>query len=193
MSVCCIPNSYFPQDWLEAVKVQNINFYSVFSLENCIWKERSVVEKDSTIKQLIPYVLVENNQNGFACYQRHGHEKRLLGVFSCGVGGHVEECDKGNNLQETLENGMFRELNEEFTDFDKSKCDISYQGIIIENKTEVGLSHVGIVYHCKLKKGVVFHAASELLNLQYFSLDDLRTMRTELWSQLALSLEVNNG
>lgn len=154
----------------------------------CLWLERSAIEHDPNFKQLIAYAIVTDASGHIASYVRHGSETRLHGIWSCGVGGHVDPSDEGTTVLQTVKNGLLRELSEEFSDFRLENVLIRYCGIINEIESELGRCHFGIVFHVQLASGCIFHAAEELRGLQWFSYDEIRTKKTELWSQMALAL-----
>src|SRR3954471_19892816 len=68
----------------------------VTASSNILYRNRSEAELDKRYKQLIPYVLVICNGK-ILRYRRGkgGGEKRLHGLFSVGVGGHISEEDNG--------------------------------------------------------------------------------------------------
>lgn len=188
MRVLCIAAKYIPTAITHGTGFWNIPFAAILPQDKTCWIERSNAEKNILFKHIIPYVLCMNTQNRLACYIRCGSEKRLAGLYSCGIGGHAEEIDKAATLQKTIENGLYRELTEEISNFNKLKIELEYLGVIHENKTEAGLVHVGIVYLCRCSSDILPEPAQELGNLQWKSLHEIKELRTELWTGLALSL-----
>lgn len=152
-----------------------------------VWLPRDEAEKNESYRQLIPYLLVENQDNQFAVYQRNGSEQRLHGLFSCGVGGHVNPGDGGDTVSQTLKNGAHRELNEEF--HTPGTCTMALLGFISETRTSVGRVHLGMVYNIKLTGSKTPpEPAEELHGLEWLTPDKIALRRLELWSRLALRL-----
>lgn len=84
-------------------------------LTNYLYHERGdVLENDSSLQQVIPYVWIVNPETKeIFAYRRAGNqnyrETRLRNKWSCGVGGHIEDDDSGNPIL----SAMMRELKEE--------------------------------------------------------------------------------
>jgi len=148
--------------------------------------EREKCETNSEYKQIIPYIIV-NFFEKIACYQRKGSENRLHGKYSIGIGGHVEKKDYVyQNLISTIKNTIYRELSEEFLDFNIYETEISFLGLINEEVTNVGLTHIGFVYLLHTQKQ--FSPGKELKKLEWLDLSDVCKKDLELWSKLALGL-----
>lgn len=86
--------------------------------------DRWLAENDSTILQLIPYVVLFSPNSRVFSYQRKGGgEKRLDGLHSIGIGGHINPQDHRNKrkhnsngldiLWDTVTQGAIREVVEE--------------------------------------------------------------------------------
>lgn len=160
---------------LKDLDAKNIRF---LSREDC--------ETNPDYKQIIPYAIVSHGGK-IACYLRSGSETRLHDKYSVGVGGHVEMQDYVPfDLKTTVKNALYRELCEEFADFDSGIESLHFLGVINEEITEVGHTHLGFVYliHSKEK----FNPNKELKNLQWLTPDDVKSKDLELWSKLALEL-----
>ena len=74
---------------------------------------RPQAEKDNSYKQVIPYVLVFDSESKVLHYQRCGSEKRLSGLYSAGIGGHVNDKDTGSSIFDIVVTGLKREMFEE--------------------------------------------------------------------------------
>lgn len=188
MKICCVPVKKIDSKIVEKTDSYKVDYQSYIAEKDVCWIERSIAEKDNNYKQLIPYVLIKNSDGQFACYKRHGTEKRLHGLYSSGIGGHVDEPDESETLRQTLENGMFRELSEELTNFDTDKISLKYLGLINEKETEVGLVHLGIVFLAECTAGFLPRPASELSGMEWKTQTELATLKKELWSELAFKL-----
>ena len=191
MKICCIKTTSIPNEIKKATGSFSVNYSDFINDTDIVWIERQEAENDKNFNQLIPYVIVMDADEKIACYERHGNEKRLHGKISCGVGGHIDETDKAESFTQTMTNGMYRELCEELKNFDKSKVNFSYLGIINEIESEVGEVHLGIVFLIKCNQGYTPEANSELKNMKWKSKEEIQSCNTELWSGLALRLLKN--
>ncbi len=188
MKICCVKTTSIPEKIKKCTIALNIKYTDFLKTEDCVWVERAEAETNTAYQQLIPYIIVKNEQEKFACYKRHGNEKRLHGKLSAGIGGHVDEPDKAETLKKTLLNGMFRELSEEIENFDRNKCKLTYLGIINEIESEVGAVHFGIVYLMDCENGYIPRPADELKELTWKTASEIKNSDTELWTKLAFDL-----
>jgi len=146
-----------------------------------IYMERDNIENDYNIKQLIPYVLIKDKNQGVFVYRRTpmGEEGRLHGKLSLGIGGHV-------NDDETLFQGARREVMEEVGLLD---FDLFFHGFVNNDNTDVGRVHLGIVFIVKteLEKDIEMVDAG----VEPFGFLDpeecaSRSMEFEGWSELII-------
>lgn len=168
----------------------NVGFCEVFPDEiNRLpfdYQQRDRAEHDFTRKQLIPYAIVKNSLGEILVYTRHGSEKRLSGMFSAGIGGHLNEKDKGSTLHECLISGLKREFEEE-VGFRLENDRITLCGIINEDQSEVGLCHIGVVFLVSVNnEQLVF--STEICNPQWNAFENIDLDKFELWSRLAITL-----
>lgn len=147
---------------------------------------RPEVEKDFTQKQLIPYALVINQNGQVLCYQRAGSEKRLSGIWSAGIGGHVNDQDKADNVFDTLINGLIREFQEEIGVTLRPE-QIELVGMINEEETEVGYCHTGVVFKLEAEDNEMNFDA-EICNPTWKHLSEIDYSKFEIWSALAIKL-----
>ena len=113
---------------------------------NIVYRNRSEAELDRRFKQLIPYVLVICNGK-ILRYRRGkgGGEKRLHGLYSVGVGGHISEEDNGLFSKAVgYHDSMRRELMEEVA-IDEASRD-AMVALINDDATDVGYVHFGVVH-----------------------------------------------
>ena len=188
MKILCIETKKLPENITKSTLSINENIFDIVASSDVVWIERPEAEKDTNYKQIIPYVLLKNENEQFAVYQRHGTEKRLHGKYSAGVGGHIDEPDNQNDLQKTIETGMYRELSEELSNFEKDNITLKYLGIINEVESEVGLVHLGVVYIAECKNGYLPKPASELKNMEWKTAEEITKLDKELWTELAFRL-----
>lgn len=147
---------------------------------------RPDAERDFTHKQLIPYAIVQNDNDEILCYQRAGSEKRLSGIWSAGIGGHVNDIDKLPSLYDTLCNGLIREFQEE-VGVELELSDIKLAGMINEEFSEVGHCHTGVVFSVNIHQRVLSFDA-EVSNPTWMKVFDIDYSKFELWSSLAIQL-----
>lgn len=156
-------------------------------------------EENPQRQQIIPYIVLVNEQNKVFCYSRGaaGAEDKLKAKLSIGLGGHVDNVPPpGTSLHSWVVEEARRELEEEvgFTD---ATAQVIFDGLIfdrskdVENaKVYVGQVHVGLlsVVRCnssavgKLEAGIIEDAG--WCSTEY--LTDVNE-RLELWSQAALT------
>ncbi len=115
------------------------------------YRYRSEAEQNKAYKQLIPYVLVICDGK-ILRYRRGsgGGEKRLHGLYSVGIGGHISEEDNDLFSPVGYQEGMRRELLEEV---DIDELNETVVAVINDDSTEVGYVHFGVVH--------VLHVTSE--------------------------------
>ena len=109
---------------------------------------RVAVEEDMSFQQIIPYVLICNDDaSKFFVTRRIAGEKRLLGSLSLGIGGHLNPCDKGfmGDGFSTFMNGLRREEDEE-TNVRKVSGDIHEPYGTVRDLKSSTPDHIGIVY-----------------------------------------------
>lgn len=162
------------------------------------WVPRGQAEDDPAFKQWIPYVLLRNSGGELAAYPRQGNEARLHGLWSLGIGGHINPVDgegalAGNHRttwQQAIQAGMQRELTEEFPAAALGATRLL--GLIHESQTSVGRVHLGVVFlhEPNISDG---EPGAELTGLEWLPRHDIGHgdwpfERFELWSRLALEL-----
>ncbi|NLJ10838.1 MAG: NUDIX domain-containing protein [Treponema sp.] len=159
---------------------------------------RTDAEHNPAYKQLIPYCLIQDQDGTFLSYERKGTEKRLHGLMSLGVGGHINPVDTHSTqeaaLAETLQKALNRELEEEIG-LTPEKSDCTCLGLIHEDRTPVGQVHIGIVYLVRTRKEHL-RIGEELGTIQWLRAENIThamgakddTAEFEYWSELAFSL-----
>ena len=171
----------------------------------CVFAPRREAERDFTRKQLIPYALVLDKAGRALTYRRQGSEGRLAGLFSAGIGGHVNERDAGDTLSARLLSGLAREMQEELgislnlaprpaspapprpAGFDQNG-QVRLLGMINEDESEVGLCHIGVVFRVDWDASRNPSFSDEIAEPEWRFPADLDLSRFELWSALALRL-----
>ena len=117
-------------DWIE--RIGSLGFFV----------ERRHAEKDSTMKQIIPYCVLMRGDDVFVLRRKErGGESRLFNLHSIGVGGHINPVD---GAVDPLRAGLERELEEEMEiDGDYS---VEPLGVINDESQPVGSVHFGMVF-----------------------------------------------
>jgi predicted NUDIX family phosphoesterase len=153
---------------------------------------RSKAEKDSSYKQLIPYVIMAHDGK-YLSYVRgkRAGETRLLGLRSIGIGGHINPIDADNSplfayLYENYLTAVEREVAEEVS-VETTHTD-SVAALLNDDSNEVGSVHLGVVHHWILDAPLVSKREQMITQMEFMSPDELHELRDtlETWSQLCL-------
>jgi predicted NUDIX family phosphoesterase len=117
-------------------------------LSKAVFVDRDKAEVDPTYKQIIPYSILRYNEMVFR-YKRSawGNEARLHGLYSIGVGGHVNKSDFFPLLADAtpiVEWTRDREIREEF--YVKAPGQPRLAGLLNDESNEVGRVHFGVIY-----------------------------------------------
>ncbi len=159
----------------------------VTASSNILYKNRSEAELDKRYKQLIPYVLVICKDK-ILRYRRGkgGGEKRLHGLYSVGVGGHISEEDNGlfSNAVGYHES-MRRELMEEVA-IDQGKE--AAVALINDDATDVGYVHFGVVHVLNVPSEDVAGSRSGILAPEFVPIAEATKDLSEYesWSRFCL-------
>jgi len=145
---------------------------------------RSIMETDPLYKQIIPYLIFENDKNYFLMQrQSTASETRLRNKLTLGIGGHIRQEDIAK--KDCLFSWAVREFHEE-VDYAGSLA-VKPLGIINDDSNDVGKVHIGFVF---LLTGDTPHIAvkSELKSGVLMSLDECIAQREsmESWSQFVV-------
>ena len=140
---------------IDAVAVENANLLEGFTqtqnpdallLATAKFVDRDAAETDESLRQIIPYVLLRNDDS-VACYQRSKKtpEGRLAGKHSIGFGGHINPIDgTPHDTLELIDICMEREVAEEVRD---TRCvTTNFLGFIRVDDNAVGKVHLGYVF-----------------------------------------------
>lgn len=154
---------------------------------------RSAAEADPRFKQIVCYVVLRSGVRFFH-YRRSSAvgERRLAGLRSLGVGGHLNAGDVGDAGDPNgLRRAIRRELDEEVVGADAPT--IRFLGIINDDSTEVGRVHIGLVALAELAEPVVHLRDSTLVDGRFDPVGRLVEQAGvfETWSQLCLPALVN--
>lgn len=113
------------------------------------FRRRGEVEEDPSLKQIIPYLIVRHGERIFLFRRlRRGGERRLRGLYSIGVGGHIARGDMeaGDvpHAGDLLHAGLLRELREEL--IVSGDLNVRPVGVLNDEENPVGQVHFGLVY-----------------------------------------------
>jgi predicted NUDIX family phosphoesterase len=172
----------------------------------CFFMPRAKAEDDPSHKQLIPYVLLKYRDQIFHYTRGKGMgEKRLHGLRSVGIGGHINPIDQvlpsppirragsrkgpesGIDGTHAYRQGMLREVAEEV------RIDTKYHetpfGFINDDSTPVGQVHLGIVHLFELEESKVQRREIDLANAGFAPIRELVQAKDgfETWSQFVLA------
>jgi len=148
--------------------------------KNTMFFERQFVETEPNYKQLIPYVVLKDD-NQYIIYKRTTNqtEERLHNLYSIGIGGHINVDDKAPTVLGTIMSGMLREIEEEVS-FEIEN--LKYVGLLNYNGNPVSQVHLGIVFIAEGK----FYGVNEKDNFEIYLDNDLTKYldKFEDWSRI---------
>ena len=153
---------------------------------------RDSLEKMPSFRQIIPYIVLCVGDQ-FVRYTRTpaGGEDRLHGRMSIGLGGHIDLSDIVSrddyvDLTKTFQKAAQRELDEEIGDIDCISRE--WIGILVDNETEVGRVHIGIVGVWSLRTAPVGTSEDTIGGISLCSAEELNHSRDRLekWSAMLL-------
>jgi predicted NUDIX family phosphoesterase len=150
--------------------------------------DRPLAEDDPTLKQIIPYSLLCSGERIFR-YQRTraGSEKRLHGLYSVGVGGHINPVDADQTGMDIVRAAALREIAEEFVC--RPSLPAGLPGLINDDSNPVGRVHLGVVFRYELLDESI--SPNEPENFADFGLASATELSStldqyETWSQIAI-------
>ncbi len=160
----------------------------ITSDSNVVYLNRSEAEHDKRFKQLIPYVLILC-EDKILRYRRGkgGQEKRLHGLYSVGVGGHISEDDSGLfSEKQGYKDGMRRELKEEVDIQPQREAAVA---VINDDSTDVGSVHFGIVHIVRVSNERIAGRRSGILGPEFIPISEAvkDLVGYETWSSLCLA------
>lgn len=159
----------------------------VTSSSRLVYLNRSEAEHDKRYKQLIPYVLLICHDKILRYRRgRGGQERRLHGLYSVGIGGHISEEDhglfsKGPGYHE----GMRRELMEEVAIEELKEAAVA---VINDDSTEVGQVHFGVVHVMHVTHETVVGRRSGIVGPEFIPVTEAvkEPSGYESWSRFCL-------
>jgi predicted NUDIX family phosphoesterase len=164
----------------------------IFAPDAARFMKRSLVEKDPSFKQLIPYVIMSCDGKYLSYVRgRRAGETRLVGLRSIGIGGHINHTDDtplfNDSFYETYLAAVKREVAEEVT----VQTDYTDRVVALLNdeSNEVGSVHLGIVHHWILNSPKVSRREQMITQMAFMTPAELQDVQDtmETWSALCLS------
>jgi len=173
----------FPNgDWHGLAKI-NFDHYMHIIDHKKEFHPRSLMETNTTYKQIIPYLVFQHNNKYFLMQRKaDASETRLRSKLTLGIGGHVRQED----LQEkSLYAWAMREFHEEVHYAGNST--VQPLGILNDDSNEVGKVHIGFVFLVTGDSPNI-SVKSELKNGTLVSLQECIEQKNymETWSQFAV-------
>lgn len=177
-----------------------ISSYDKLDERHLAFIDRELVDnkEDLTIgklfPQIIPVILVQNEDGDYLTYARNGNETRLHGSRSLLIGGHVDIEDMNpTKLKQTIIKAALRELKEEVGlpsngfDYIYGKH-IPYEQIIYSNQDEVSQVHVGLLAKILVDKEDI-KPSDEIYDVSWLPKEKLilQTDQYEEWSQIVIN------
>ena len=148
-----------------------------------LFRPRSEVEQDETVKQIIPYVCIRCGES-YVLLQRTSKqsEARLHNKFSLGIGGHINDAEQ--SAADLVDAGLQRELSEEISL--TSGYTLTPLGVIYDSTTPVGRVHLGVVYELEACDQTFTLNEPDLMSARWVSSAELAAFRDrmETWSQI---------
>ena len=140
--------------------------------------DRPVAEVSPEYRQIIPYVVIRNENDYFVLRRTTKQtEARLHHKLSLGIGGHV---NPGHSLLE----GLQKELDEEVRI--GSEYSMQFIGVINDDTTDVGRVHLGAAYLLEAEGRDVVVKETEKMTGDWMPHSALKGVREsfESWSQI---------
>jgi predicted NUDIX family phosphoesterase len=153
---------------------------------------RGEVEENPEYKQLIPYVIMsyEGKYLNYVRGKRAG-EKRLMGLRSIGIGGHINPVDNevplfDTDFQKMYATAVEREVAEE-VNVEAGHSD-RIAALLNDDSNRVGSVHLGIVHYWRLDSDKVSRREQMITQMDFKSIEELEGVREsmETWSMLCL-------
>ena len=173
-----IPNGFGKNDLTELINRIYQHAYFI---------DRPKAENNSSLKQIIPYIMVTYHNKIFSLHRKATQtEKRLHDKYSIGVGGHINPVEQSHDkIDGIIEKGLERELNEELL----VQCSYNYKviGYINDDTNDVGSVHFGLVHRLTVTDGkAVSVAEKDMMEGQFMSMTEIEKIYPlmETWSQL---------
>ena len=175
----------FPTESWNGVRKINFDEYLTIINDHKEFLPRGLMEEDPSYKQIIPYLVFENNGKYFLMQrQSNASEARLQSKFSLGIGGHIRQEDlTTNNIFDWAKREFHEEVNY------AGNLEIEPVGILNDDSNEVGKVHLGFVLLLKGDSDQI-SVKSELTSGQLVSSEECKMFRDRMenWSQMVVDV-----
>ena len=171
----------FPHGAWHGIKQVDFDEYLTIIQTHKEFQPRSLMEADSTYKQIIPYMIFEHNGRYFLMQrQSKASETRLQNKFTLGIGGHIRQEDI---IGSTIFDWARREFHEEVVY--NGKLTVKPLGLLNDDSNAVGQVHIGFVLLLHGDSDTI-KVKSELKNASLISLKECAAYfnNMETWSQI---------
>lgn len=155
---------------------------------------REDAEKDFSLKQLIPYVLiVRDGKVLFYVRGKKTGESRLQLKGSVGIGGHINPVDDSlfsnanDGLRGFYDAAVEREVHEELSIGEVLSKKVV--GLINDDANEVGRVHLGVVHLWVVGPGQIAKAEGAITQLEFLTVEEIlsrKDVEVESWSKFCL-------
>ena len=147
--VLVVPRSkiFVGETW-HGIRSENPANYLKLIMSNYKFLPRGKVENDPAWQQIIPYLVLDVSGKIFLMRRKEDHtESRLSGMYSIGVGGHINVEDirglgKLSSAAQVLSLAK-REFGEEIEY--KGRYQTKFLGLLNDDSNEVGMVHLGLI------------------------------------------------
>jgi len=158
------------------------------------YRQRSDIEDDPGLQQIIPYCVVHHPHDDTYLLTRRlrrSTEKRLHHLFSLGIGGHVNPGDGESG--DPVVGGLRREWAEEIRC--PSPATARLVAVLNDDSSPVSKVHLGLVFLVEPTLGFVDVRETHKLDGESLSLSEMRNryLSMESWSQLVYDDLVNGA
>lgn len=158
-------------------------------LELSVSKRRGDLEEDSNYKQIIPYLVIKNQDKIFYYVRSNTADTRLVNKVSIGVGGHVDIEDT-EMAEKAIDSTLEREAKEELGE-KVNIIDIEPLGFIYTEQSEVDTVHLGLLFTAKISDPSLIEVNKEMAENGFVTAEELEKIiesekyTTENWSKIA--------
>jgi predicted NUDIX family phosphoesterase len=193
--VLCVPRTtIFPDGAWHGLVTRNLERVLRTVRAASEYRQRSHVEDDPALQQIIPYCVVHHPHDDTYLLTRRlrrSSEKRLHHLFSLGIGGHVNPGDGESG--DPVVGGLQREWAEEIRC--PSPATARLVAVLNDDSSPVSKVHLGLVFLVEPTLGFVDVRETHKLDGESLSLAAMRDryLSMESWSQLVYDDLVNGA
>jgi predicted NUDIX family phosphoesterase len=179
--VFVVPRSIVPHaaEW-HGLRTDGLDTFVATVERDGHYERRAEMERDPSFKQIIPYLVLRDGDRYFLMQRTTaGGDARLHGLYSIGVGGHLNPGDGG------VLGGLEREWHEELVaDF---LPEFRLVALLNDDTTPVGAVHLGAVYVADVAGRPVAIRETDKLRGRFADPVEVAAVveRMETWSRLA--------